>query len=192
MNRGLFMKKTVAHAFVCLFIFLLYPGTSPLPAQAADKLPQPVLISSAGQSADVAIAGMLCKKLSLQAKSQPLAKPADLQGIGTLMVVSGFSTKGLGAAGVSKEQEMERVKALLDAAREKKIRVITLHIGGKARRGGQSDDFNRLAAEASERLIVVRTGDEDQFFSSLAAGKKIPIDLVDKISDAMQPLGKIF
>jgi hypothetical protein len=184
--------KTIHRSLVTLFVGFVLPGLTFLSGQGTEKLQQPILISSAGQSADVAIAGMLCKKLSLQAKSQPLAKPVDLEGVKTLMMVAGFSTKGLGAAGVSKEQEQDRVKTLLQAAREKKIRILTLHIGGKALRGGPSDEFSRMAAEASEHLIVVRQGDEDLFFSNLAAEKKIPIDLVDKISDTLQPLGKLF
>jgi hypothetical protein len=110
----------------------------------------------------------------------------------TLVVVAGFSSKGLGAAGISREQELDRVKSLLGAAQEKKLKIVTLHLGGKARRGNQSDDFNKMAAEVSSYLLVVKQGDEDQFFSKLAAGKKITIELVDKIADAVQPLAKMF
>jgi hypothetical protein len=184
--------KISTRLFILPIALAIFCCLAPLGAQTTDKLPQPILISSAGQSADVAIAGMLCKKLNLQAKAEALAKNSNLEGVKTLMMVAGFSSKGLGAAGVSREQEQARIQALLSAAREKGIRIITLHLGGKARRGAQSDEFNKLAAESSERLIVVRQGDEDRFFSNIAAEKKIPIDLVDRISDIMQPLGKLF
>jgi hypothetical protein len=151
-----------------------------------------VLITSAGQSADVTIAGMLFKKANIQAKALPLAKTTDLDGLKTLVVVAGFSSKGLGAAGISREQEMSRVQSLLQAAKEKKLKIMLLHIGGKARRGNQSDDFNKIAAEASSYLLVVKQGDEDQFFSKIAAEKKSPIDLVDKIADAVKPVATAF
>lgn len=160
--------------------------------QTKAKFDQPVLITSAGQSADVTIAGMLFKKANVQAKAMPLAKPADLEGIKTLVIVAGFSSKGLGAAGISREQELARVQSVLQAAKEKKLKVMTLHIGGKARRGNQSDDFNKMAAEASGYLLVVKQGDEDQFFSKIASEKKITLDLVDKIADAVQPVTKAF
>jgi hypothetical protein len=160
--------------------------------QSAVKFEQPILITSAGQSADVTMAGMLCKRLNLTAKTDNKATAKSLDGIKTLIIVPGFSSKGLGAAGISREQEMLRVKEILEAAKEKKIKILMLHLGGKPRRGAQSDDFNKIAAETSLQMIVVKQGDEDQFFSSIASNKKIPIDLVEKIADAMKPLNVSF
>ena len=177
---------------ITVTLLLLAAMSCTLFSQSKVKFEQPVLITSAGQSADVTIAGMLFKKASVQAKAVSLAKVTDLDGIKTLVVVAGFSSKGLGAAGISREQEMARVQSILQAAKEKRLKVMTLHIGGKARRGNQSDDFNKMAAEASSYLLVVKQGNEDQFFSKIAAEKKIAIDLVDKIADAVQPVGKAF
>ncbi len=156
------------------------------------KLGQPILISSAGQSADAKLVGMLAKRQKLDAKAAPMATASDLDGIKTLIVVPGFSSKGLGAAGVSQEDEMARVVGLLNAAKEKGITVVVVHIGGTARRGAQSDGFNTLAAEASSHMIVVEQGNEDKFFSNIAAEKKTPIELVAKIAKAAGPLGNLF
>ena len=183
-------QRVVLLSSLIFFMIALLPGLAL--SQPKAKFEQPVLITSAGQSADVTIAGMLFKKANVQAKAIALAKATDLDGVKTLVVVAGFSSKGLGAAGISREQELARVKSLLAAAQEKKLKVVMLHIGGKARRGNQSDDFNKIAAEASSYLLVVKQGDEDQFFSKIAAEKKIPIDLVDKIADAVQPVGNAF
>ena len=99
----------------------------------------------------------------------------------------------MGAAGTSREDELARTRAILAAAKEKKIPVLMLHIGGKPRRGQQSDDFNKMAAEASRSMVVVKQADEDdKFFSKIAAEKKIPIQLVDKIADTMAPLKSLF
>ena len=182
--------RTVLLSLLALFMIALLPSLTL--SQPKGKFEQPVLITSAGQSADVTIAGMLFKKANIKAKALPLAKTTDLEGVKTLVVVAGFSSKGLGAAGISREQELARVKSLLAAAQEKKLKVVMFHLGGKARRGNQSDDFNKMAAEASSYLLVVKQGDEDQFFSKIAAEKKIPIDLVDKIADAVQPVGNFF
>jgi hypothetical protein len=182
-------RITLLISFVAFTLSLL-PGFAL--SQSKGKFEQPVLIMSAGQSADVTIAGMLFKKAGIPARAIALAKTTDLDGVKTLVVVAGFSSKGLGAAGISREQELTRVKSLLVAAQEKKLKVVTLHIGGKARRGNQSDDFNKMAAEASSYLLVVKQGDEDQFFSKIAAEKKIAIELVEKIADAVQPVGRAF
>lgn len=156
------------------------------------KYQQPILISSAGQSADVILAGMLFKKLNLDYKTVNLAKESDLEGIKTLVIVPGFSSKGLGAAGISREDEMERVVELINSAKEKGIRIVTLHIGGNARRGNQSDDFNKFVTESSSYMIVVSQGDEDKFFSNISAKTNIPIKLVDKIVDATEPINELF
>ena len=156
------------------------------------KYQQPILISSAGQSADVILAGMVFKKINLNYKTVNLAKELDLEGIKTLVIVPGFSSKGLGAAGISREDEMNRVIDLINSAKEKKIEIIMLHIGGNARRGNQSDDFNKLVAESSSYMIVVSQGDEDKFFSNIAADKKVPITFVEKIVDATEPIKELF
>jgi hypothetical protein len=160
-------------------------------AQKAPTFKQPVLLTSAGQSADVTMASTLLKKAKIEALAKPLAQPADLKDIHTLIVVAGFSSKGLGAAGISREDEMNRVTTLLEAAKKAKIPVLTMHLGGAARRGSQSDDFNKVAAEAASYLLIVKQGDEDSFFSSIAQEKKIPIEVVDKIAGAVAPLQSV-
>ncbi|MBN2226155.1 MAG: hypothetical protein JW763_02205 [candidate division Zixibacteria bacterium] len=176
-----------------LFVFgLLFVSTQAGDEEAARKFEQPILISSAGQSADMKLIGMLAKKQKLDAKAVNMAQVSDLDGIKTLIIVPGFSSKGLGAAGVSQKEEMERVEKLVAAAQEKKIPIVMIHIGGNARRKGQSDAFNKLTAEVAERMIVVQQGDEDGFFSEIAREKKIPITLVEKIAEVATPLGELF
>jgi len=156
------------------------------------RLKEPVLITSAGQSADVSMAELLCKKAGVKATVLPMARESDLKEVKTLIIVAGFSSKGLGAAGVSREEEMERVQGMISGAGKNKIPILMMHIGGMARRGGQSDDFNKAAAEAADCMIVVKQGDEDQLFSNIAAQRKVPLHLVDKMSGAVVPLKELF
>lgn len=178
--------------FNTLFLFVLASAFTFTSKAQTPSFEQPVLISSAGQSADVTLAGMLFKKLKLDYKVVNLAKPSDLDNIKTLVIVPGFSSKGLGAAGISREDEIKRVKELLNFANKKKIKILMLHIGGNARRGNQSDDFNKLAAESSSYMIVVSQADEDKFFSNISMKTKISIKLVDKIALASEPLKQLF
>lgn len=173
-------------------IFILAGTIAEASAQDKPKFRAPVLITSAGQSADVTLAGSLCKKARIEATVIATAAPADLKGFKTLMIVAGFSSKGLGAAGTSREQELERVKKLIAAAQEAKLPILTLHIGGKARRGTQSDDFNRIAAEAGRTIIVVKQGNEDGFFTTIAGERKTPIEVVEKIAGVVAPLSAAF
>jgi len=156
------------------------------------KFKQPILITSAGQSADVKLAKLLAKKQELNAETKLMAKDADLSGVKTLIIVPGFSSKGLGAAGISQEDEIKRVKALIKKANTLNIPIIMMHLGGVARRGGQSDDFCKISAENSKNMIVVKQGNEDDFFTKIAKAKKIPIKEVNRISDAAVPMGELF
>ncbi|MBP9211909.1 MAG: hypothetical protein KBF97_03860 [Bacteroidetes bacterium] len=175
-----------------LIAALIITAAVMLTAQSKEKYEQPILITSAGQSADVTMAAMLCKKVGLNAKAVTRATAADVKDVKTLIIVPGFSSKGLGAAGISREQEMERVKEVIAAAQKQKIRILLLHIGGKPRRGQQSDDFNKLCGEASLHMIVVKQGNEDNFFTEISTSKKIGLDVVEKIAEAAKPLEASF
>jgi hypothetical protein len=161
-------------------------------AEGEITLKEPVLITSAGQSADVSMAELLCKKAGVKATVLPMAGVSDLKEIKTLVIVAGFSSKGLGAAGVSREEEMERVKEIIRAAEKNGLPILMMHIGGTARRGGQSDDFNKAAAEAADCMIVVKKGDEDGLFTAIASERNVPLYLVEKMSAAVAPLQQLF
>lgn len=161
-------------------------------AQNGVALEEPVLVSSAGQSADVTLGGMLLKKAGVQYTVNATATKDDLGDIKTLVIVPGYSTKGLGAAGVSREEEYQRVEDLINAAESKNIKILMMHIGGNARRGEQSDSFNKLAAESSVYMLVVKQGDEDNFFSDIASARNIPIELEDKMAKLVTPVKNLF
>ncbi len=156
------------------------------------KFKEPVLITSAGQSADVKLAKLLAKRQKINAKTKLMATTSDLTGIKTLIIVPGFSSKGLGAAGISQADEMKRVQGLIKKAKALNIPIVMMHIGGKARRGGQSDGFCKLVAENCKSMIVVKHGNTDKYFTKIATSKKVPIQQVNKISGAAIPMGKLF
>jgi hypothetical protein len=180
------MKTKILTITILLFIIFFSSNIQ------AQKFEQPVLISSAGQSADVKLVKMLAQRQKLNANTVLMAKASDLTGIKTLLIVPGFSSKGLGAAGVSQQEELDRVTALVKSANEMKIPIVMVHIGGNARRKGQSDVFNQLVADNSKSMIVVKQGDEDGFFTAISKGKKIPLTIVEKIAETELPIANLF
>jgi hypothetical protein len=175
-----------------LLLAIVIASLAALSASAAEtKFQQPILLTTAGQSVDVKLAGVLLDRLKVTYTSKVTATAADLKGFKTLMVVPGYSSKGLGSAGVSREDELARVRNLLAAAKAAGIPVLTVHLGGKARRGVQSDDFNKLVAEASATVIIVDQGDEDGFFTQACAGSMIPLKPVKNMAEAMKPLEEV-
>lgn len=154
---------------------------------------KPGLITSAGQSSDASIVKVLINsKLKLGLDFKQVAKPEDLNGVKTLVVVVGASTKGLGAAGIDIDQEMDRTKQLLKVAREKKIKVLVMHTGGESRRGKTSNDVIELVVPDADYVVVVSTGNKDKFFNKLAEKKGIPVVEVDKIADAGEVIKGVF
>jgi hypothetical protein len=191
---GKLMLQMVA---VVLVLGVPFASLAGEPQEAAGKASPgpfegPILVTAAGQSVDIKLAGVLLKRLDIPFDSNPTATAVDLEGHKTLLVVPGYSSKGLGAAGVSRDDELKRVKDLLAAAAEAKIPVLMMHLGGNARRGVQSDDFNALAAKAANLAIVVAQGDEDGFFTDLCGQAQVPLTVVPIIADAMKPLGEAF
>ncbi len=154
---------------------------------------QPALLTSIGQSADVEMAKAIMGRAKLSFTMDSLVKAQALAGTNakTLVVVIGGSSKGLGAAGISADAEMERAKALLAEAKKRGMKIIGLHIGGEARRGELSDRFINMAVPLCDYFIVVEEGNADGLFTKLC-GTKIPLDIVQKISQVSEPLAAAF
>lgn len=174
------------------FALLIFMFSMNVYAQEEIKFEEPVLITSAGQSADVKLTKLLFDMKKLKSTTIIMAKTSDLKDVKTLVVVPGFSSKGLGAAGVSVDDEIKRVEEIIKAAQVQKIPILLLHIGGKARRKGNSDKFIDIVAKAAKYMIVVEQGNEDGYFTDLAKTLNIPLELVDKIPNAGTPIGKLF
>ncbi len=153
---------------------------------------EPVLLTSAGQSADVQILKTLFDRSKVTAKTLPLAKPSDLDGVKTLVIAVGGSSKGLGAAGIDAAKETARLKSLLAKARELKIPVLAMHIGGESKRGDLSDGLFSLVAEASAQVVMIKDGDKDGFLSKTATANKVPLHTVEKLIAVMEPIKTIF
>ncbi len=124
-----------------------------------------VTITSLGQTAD----GMMVKVLMKGMAVDPVYDSGlSAQGLGTqkvIIAVVGGSAKGLGAAGITQDQERVRAKLLLQEARKRGIRVLLMHIGGARRRGELTDSFIEATTGLADRLIVVASGNLDGIFN---------------------------
>jgi hypothetical protein len=154
---------------------------------------KPAFVTTVGQSADIELVKVLLDRSAVPHTANALAKAGDLAGSGakTLILVLGGSTKGLGAAGISVEAELDRAKALLAEAKRLKMTVIGVHVGGEARRGQLSDRFIQAAVPACDYVVAVADGDKDGFITKLC-GTGIPLDKVERISKAVEPIQKAF
>ena len=157
------------------------------------KFEAPVLVTSFGQSTDGSMIEQVMKRLKTVAYTyNPTATSSDLDGIKTVVIAVGNSTKGLGAAGISQEQETERAKAFIEAVEKKGIKVICCHIGGATRRGALSDAFADMVLPLSSFIVVKEDGNEDGKFTNFAKSNNVPNTLVYGSKDTVDAFKAIF
>lgn len=153
----------------------------------------PVILTSIGQSADVDIVATLCDKIGLDAETDATITADELTAdTKTLILAVGGSSKGLGAAGIDADQELERTDALLAKADELGITVVAMHTGGSQRRGTLSDSFITPAFQGADIAVVVSEGDSDGLMAGILAANGTPSAYVDKAADCMATLQTLF
>ena len=157
-----------------------------------DNIAGDVLITSIGQSADVSMLDALMKKVGATYTFNATASADEVANYGTLILACGASSKGLGAAGISQEDELARAQAIVDTCKDKGIVVIAAHLGGSARRGALSDQFNDMALTCANYIVVVEEGNNDGKWTTAAVDKGIPVTLVNSIADTLTPLTDLF
>ena len=107
-------------------------------------------------------------------------------------MVLGASTKGMGAAGLDLDKEMERAKLLVKAAKEKGIKILGLHVGGESRRGKTTDDLLEIVLPESTHIVVVASGNKDKLFNTLAAKNSVPVTEVPNLAAAGDAVKALF
>jgi len=172
-----------------------------LAAQAPAKAEAPVLVTSCGQSPGPIMLKVILQKAKIDYELNTLAAPADLKTkpYKSLIIVMGASLKGMGAAGISIDDELKRVGDLIQEARKLKIKVIGAHIEGMKRRAqgadaGDTTDEQSIDAVApkSDILLINKEGDGDGRFTTIAKAKAIPLLGVEKNLDLVAELTKLY
>jgi hypothetical protein len=156
---------------------------------AAPKAQAPVLVTSCGQSPGPLKLTVFLKKLGIEYDYKADATDKDLASkkYKTLIIVTGASLKGMGAAGVSMKDELARTSAIIDAAKKGGVLLIGSHIEGMARRSqgaeaGDNSDEQSIDAVCprSQALLVRKDGDEDGRFTAIAKKQNIPLITFEK------------
>jgi len=197
--RVKFAAVIVLIAMVALFIT---NGTSLIAKRGANimslpSLPMPIakeyaLITSAGQSTDAYIINDIANKLMIHNFFMPQAKDSDLEGVNTLVFVVGYSNLGEKLHGINYEDEKKRIKALIDKAKDDKLIVMTVYIGGKQQRNNKTDELLSIIAPETDYLIGAKAANHDGFLTDLAKNHRIPLTLVNGVNDLSEPFASAF
>jgi hypothetical protein len=173
------MNSRKARIFLGAFLALfLLAGT----AFAAE-----VALTSVGQSPDGTMVQVIMKRLKISMEYDKLMEPEALTDQKVLIAVVGGSSKGLGAAGIDKDQEQARAMALLDAAKSKGMKILVMHVGGEGRRGQLSDMFIQAVTPKGDAIILVEGADNDGIFTNLA-GEGVTIYTAESVKKTEEPL----
>ncbi len=165
------------------------------------KLKGPVMATTLGQSPGSTMVKMLCRQVGLTCSQEDLITASQLQeacknkdtAYKTLVITMGTSLKGMGAADVDIESEVERGNALIGAARKLGIFIMGAQIEGASRRTDETDEkSNHAVAPQSDLLVVMKQVNNDGYFTNVAKQKNIPIILINKSLDFAYVLRVLF
>jgi hypothetical protein len=193
MKKNASLLLIAALAGLCIFSFAAGQTAGP-------KASPPVLVTSCGQSQGPAMLNVILKRVGVAYEIMPLATPQDLKAKGckTVIITMGASLKGMGAAGISIDDELKRIADVIDAAKKAKITIIGAHIEGMKRRAqgadaGDTTDEQSIDAVApkSDILLVIKEGNADGRFSNISQAKKIPMVEAEKNMDLVAALEKL-
>jgi len=202
------MKAIFRICSLLFLVFLLGANSFFLGAGQAQapKASPPILLTACGQSPDTSTMKVVIQKSKIPYDLVEMATVQDLANkkssgtpYKTIIILMGASLKGMGAAGISIDDEIKRTSELIDAARRDKIMVIGAHIGGMKRRAqgaAVGDNTDELSIDAvapkSDLLLVLKEGNEDGRFTVIAKQKKIPMIEVEKNLDLIPEIEKLF
>jgi hypothetical protein len=200
-----YLKKTII-IFCVLFLF----GSLLMAQTDVPKAKLPVLTTSAGQSADVNTLNVILEQAAVNYDYCDVPTVALLKsGVGlsgeasgegfhveiltdleqfpegtayqSLIFAIGASLKGMGASGLTVNDELKRVKAIIEYCKENKIFIIAVHAGGESKRGAPGSNNEKMidaVAPFADYLIVVEDSNKDGRFTKIAKDKGVPLSEV--------------
>ncbi len=209
------MKKSI----LLVIIFSLI--TLSVIAADIEKLEFPVVLTSGGQSDEVNTVIYLAEEIDIPFDyCDILSKDELAAGVGlggaengqgkhvtisseepeatqfkTLWIALGASLKGMGASGLSVDDEVKRLKALIDYAKENNIKILTFAIGGEIRRGLQGSPNEAMidaVAPYSDLIVVTAETNMDDRFNKIAEENGIPLIEVESAFDLLDTIPEIF
>ncbi len=213
LNKGQVMKR-IHKLFILFLAFSFFIFTVHSISESQPEIPEtklPVLITSCGQSPGPIMLKVIFMKLKLEAEPKAyevieLAIAEDLKAMkeaGTpfksIIIVMGASLKGMGAAGISIDDELSRTSKLIEEARRQGITIIGAHIEGMKRRAqgaAVGDNTDELSIDAvapkSDLLVIIKEGNADGRFTTIANEKNIPMIEAEKTLDLLSEFKKLF
>ncbi|MBA7592741.1 hypothetical protein ES708_34935 [subsurface metagenome] len=180
-------KRYAIFSLVLVLTLSLFLGLSQISfateQPAIPKTELPLVVTTCGQSPGALMVWVLSKQIKLPCDRNDLLTAEDLKAKAdegnpykTLIITTGTSMKGMGAAGVDIDYEVGRIEAIIEEAKKQGILIIGAHIEGMARRVDATDAASIATVIPESKLLLIREdGNEDDYFTIAAEKQGIPI-----------------
>ena len=160
----------------------------------------PLITTTCGQSPGALMIWVLCKQIKLPCDRDDLltaeklkAKADEGNPYKTLIITTGTSMKGMGAAGVDIDYEVARIEAVIEEAKKEGILIIGAHIEGMARRVDATDAASIATVIPESKLLLIREdSNEDGYFTKAAEEQGIPIITFKETLDLTDVFKQLF
>ena len=181
-KKGFAIFSLVLVLTLSLFLSLSLVSTA-TEQPSLPKVELPLVVTTCGQSPGALMVWVLSKQIKLPCDRDDLLTAEDLKAKAeegnpykTLIITTGTSMKGMGAAGVNIDYEVARIEAIIEEAKKEGILIIGAHIEGMARRVDATDAASIATVIPESKLLLIREdGNEDGYFTKAAEEQGIPI-----------------
>jgi hypothetical protein len=194
MRRSLLMKKVLSTLVLVMVLLssislFAYTGAEPM------KIKTPFLLTNVGQGtgrkmmeAQFLATKTFKKSVDFASNAEPGKENSmnkdltDEKGnpYSALIAVIGSTAKGLGASGITIDDEISRVEKMVKEAKNLKMPIIAIHIEGQVRRGDSANEKSiDVIAPYADYLVVTKDSNFDGKFTKIAKEKNIPLTILD-------------
>ncbi len=113
----------------------------------------------------------------------------------TVVFAIGASLKGMGASGLTVDDELKRVKNVIQYCKKNKIFIIAVHGGGESRRGASGSNNEKMidaVAPFADYIIVIKNSNKDGRFTKIAQTNGIPFTEVKYALGIVELMKNVF
>jgi len=218
------VRRFFALSVLAWSLFLFFPLWSLGEETDIPKAKLPVLTTSAGQSADVNTLNVIMEQAGVQYDYcdvpivEMIKSGVGLGGIKssegfhveittdleqfkegtpyqTIVFAIGASLKGMGASGLTVEDELKRLGKLIQYCKKNKIFIIAVHAGGGSKRGASGSDNEKMIdaiAPFANFIITVENSNKDGRFTKIAKDNGIPLAEVKYALSIVELIKEVF
>lgn len=185
-------KKTLLT--IALFLLIPVVAFAAISGDSPKSYGLPMLITNAGQGPG----GKMARLLTTQTKtfklntdffyvSEPQKADLEARDYSSLWVVIGSTDKGLGASGITIDQEIARLEKMVGWAKELNIPMVGVLLEKDKRQPGIPTNANERCIDTiapyCQWLVVVKDGNKDGRFTNISKKYNIPLTIIDTSLD---------